>query len=97
MKAASAVRAGLRQFSLSRHFALAPLTNPASAQKQGGSINVGLEFEIAGFDPLKVGVFDTSTEIAAAAIFDTLTTLDDNHEVQPKLALSRTHADDYKT
>ena len=68
----------------------------AHAQKQGGSITVGLELDIAGFDPLKVGVFDTAANMAAALIFDTLTSLDDNGEAQPKLALSWTHADDYK-
>jgi peptide/nickel transport system substrate-binding protein len=69
----------------------------AEAQQQGGSITVGQELDIPGFDPLKVGVFDTSAETAAAAIFDTLTTLDDKGEPQPKLALSWTHSDDYKT
>src|ERR1700744_6734050 len=70
---------------------------PAAAQKQGGSITVGLELDIPGFDPLKVGVFDTSAETAAAAIFDTMTTLDDKGEPAPKLALSWTHSDDFKT
>ena len=69
----------------------------AETQQQGGSITVGQELDIPGFDPLKVGVFDTSAETAAAAIFDTLTTLDDKGEPQPKLALSWTHSDDYKT
>ena len=49
----------LRQFSLSRHLRSAHWQVPASAQKQGGSITVGLELDIPGFDPLKVGVFDT--------------------------------------
>ncbi|QIG98427.1 MULTISPECIES: ABC transporter substrate-binding protein [unclassified Bradyrhizobium] len=70
---------------------------PASAQKQGGTLNVGQELDIAGFDPLKVGVYDTSANTAAAAIFDTLTTLDDKGEPKPKLALSWTHSDDFKT
>src|SRR6195256_1678634 len=70
---------------------------PASAQKQGGSITVGLELDIPGFDPLKVGVFDTSAEPAAAAIFDTLVTLDAKGQPAPKLAQSWTHSDDYKT
>src|SRR5919198_3786455 len=70
---------------------------PAAAQKQGGSITVGLELDIPGFDPLKVGVFDTSAETAAAAIFDTLTTLDDKGEPQPKLALSWSSTPDFKT
>jgi peptide/nickel transport system substrate-binding protein len=71
--------------------------SPGQAQKPGGSITVGLELDIPGFDPLKVGVFDTAAETAAAAIFDTLTYLDDKGEPQPKLALSWTHSGDYKT
>jgi peptide/nickel transport system substrate-binding protein len=74
-----------------------PFVSPSQAQKQGGTITVGQELDIPGFDPLKVGVFDTSAETAAAAIFDTLTALDDKGEPQPKLALSWTHSDDYKT
>ena len=34
---------------------------------------------------------------AAAAIFDTLVTLDDKGQPQPKLALSWTHSEDFKT
>src|SRR6201998_2561056 len=78
-------------------FAAASSAGPASAQKQGGTITVGLELDIPGFDPLKVGVFDTSAETAAAAIFDTLTTLDDKGMPQPKLAVSWSHSDDFKT
>jgi peptide/nickel transport system substrate-binding protein len=55
-----------------------------------------LELDIAGFDPLKVGVFDTSANMAASLIFDTLTSLDEMGETQPKLAVSWTHSDDYK-
>jgi len=68
-----------------------------TAQKQGGSITVGLEADIPGFDPLKVGGFDTAAQMAAALIFDTLAYLDDNGEPQPKLALSWSHSDDFKT
>ena len=78
-------------------FALSAWTGPAAAQKPGGSITVGLELDIPGFDPLKVGVFDTSAETAAAAIFDTLVGLDDKAQPVPKLALSWSHSDDYKT
>src|SRR6185295_3384154 len=70
---------------------------PANAQKPGGSITFGLELDIPGFDPLKVGVFDTAAGTAAAAIFDTLTSLDDKGVVQPKLALSWSHSEDFKT
>lgn len=87
--------------SLGRGAALAALVllgaATAHAQKQGGSITVGLELDIAGFDPLKVGVFDTSANMAAALIFDTLTSIDDKGDAQPKLALSWTHSDDFKT
>ncbi len=96
MIAALRLRA-LAPIFLAAAFACGPGTGPASAQKQGGSITVGLELNIPGFDPLKVGVYDTSAETAAAAIFDTLTTLDDKGEPQPKLALSWTHSDDFKT
>jgi 4-phytase/acid phosphatase/peptide/nickel transport system substrate-binding protein len=96
MKAESRSRA-FAQTLFSATVGLALLVSPAIAQKQGGSITVGLELDIAGFDPLKVGVFDTASFTAAAAIFDTLTTLDDKGEPQPKLALSWTHSDDFKT
>jgi 4-phytase/acid phosphatase/peptide/nickel transport system substrate-binding protein len=96
MKAISRSRAFARIF-LTTAFGIALFAGAAHAQKQGGSITVGLELDIPGFDPLKVGVFDTSAETAAAAIFDTLTTLDDKGEAAPKLALSWTHSDDFKT
>lgn len=70
---------------------------PASAQKQGGSITVGLELDISGFDPLKVGVFDTSANIAAALLFDTLTYLDDGGKAQGKVAESWESSADFKT
>jgi len=78
-------------------FGIALLASPASAQKQGGSATIGLELDIPGFDPLKVGVFDTAAGTAAAAIFDTLTYLDDKGVAQPKLALSWEHSEDFKT
>jgi peptide/nickel transport system substrate-binding protein len=87
---------------LARAFVLATSTVAMSAsiswaQKQGGSITVGLGLDIPGFDPLKVGIFDTAARTAAAAIFDTLTYLDEKGVAQPKLALSWTHSDDFNT
>jgi 4-phytase/acid phosphatase/peptide/nickel transport system substrate-binding protein len=96
MKAATRARR-LAPIFLVTAFVVGGGASPASAQKQGGSITVGQELDIPGFDPLKVGVFDTSAETAAAAIFDTLTYLDDKGEPQPKLALSWTHSEDFKT
>jgi 4-phytase/acid phosphatase/peptide/nickel transport system substrate-binding protein len=96
MKAATRARR-LAPIFLVTAFVVGAAASPACAQKQGGSITVGQELDIPGFDPLKVGVFDTSAETAAAAIFDTLTYLDDKGEPQPKLALSWTHSEDFKT
>ena len=43
---------------------------PALAQKKGGTLTVGVELDIAGFDPLKVGVYDTSPNIAASLFLE---------------------------
>ena len=90
----------------SRSSALAPIFlvaafalsgSPAAAQKAGGTMTVGLELDIPGFDPLKVGVYDTAALTASSAIFDTLTYLDANGKAQPKLALSWEPSPDFKT
>jgi peptide/nickel transport system substrate-binding protein len=96
MKAATRSRALAPILSVAV-FGIALLASPAVAQKQGGSITVGLELDIPGFDPLKVGVYDTAALTAAAALFDTLTYLDDSGKAQPKLALSWTNSEDFKT
>lgn len=70
---------------------------PSFAQKQGGSLTVGLELDIPGFDPLKVGVYDTSANIAAALIFETMVRLDENGKAAPSLALSWSSTDDFRT
>jgi len=70
---------------------------PAMAQKQGGTLTVGLELDIPGFDPLKVGVYDTSANIAASLILETLVGLDENGKAKPKLALSWSSSDDFRT
>jgi 4-phytase/acid phosphatase/peptide/nickel transport system substrate-binding protein len=75
---------------------LALLATPALAQKQGGTVTLGLELDIPGFDPLKVGVYDTAARSAAALLFDTLTRLDDEGAPQPKLAQSWTSSEDFK-
>ena len=73
------------------------LCGAAAAQKTGGSITVGLELDVLGFDPLKVGVYDTAANMVAAALFDTLTGRDAAGKASPKLALSWTSSADYKT
>src|SRR5437762_58610 len=96
MKALCHSRALSRIF-LATAFGLYLFEGAAQAQKPGGSITVGLELDIPGFDPLKVGVFDTAALTAAAALFDTLTYLDEKGVPQPKLAVSWDHSDDFKT
>ena len=96
MKAAIRLSALARIF-LVAGFGVALSAMPANAQKPGGSITVGLELDIPGFDPLKVGVYDTAALTASSALFDTLTSLDANGKPQPKLALSWTHSEDFKT
>ena len=96
MKALCHSRALSRIF-LATAFGLGLFAGAAHAQKPGGSITVGLELDIPGFDPLKVGVFDTAALTAAASLFDTLTYLDDKGVPQPKLAVSWNHSDDFKT
>ena len=97
------MKAAIRSSALARIFLVAGFgvalsAMPASAQKAGGSITVGLELDIPGFDPLKVGVLRHARHSPqSSAIFDTLTTLDDKGKPQPKLALSWTHSEDFKT
>src|SRR5262247_4726381 len=70
---------------------------PALAQKKGGTLTVGLELDIPGFDPLKVGVYDTAANIAATLLLETLVSLDDNGKPKPRLALSWSSSEDFKT
>ena len=93
----TAIPRALARIFLATMFGVGSFAGAAQAQKSGGSITVGLELDIPGFDPLKVGVFDTAALTAAAALFDTLTYLDDKAVAQPKLALSWSHSDDFKT
>src|ERR1700720_4828985 len=86
----------LAQIFLTTAFAFLLFAGAAHAQKSGGSITVGLELDIPGFDPLKVGVYDTAALTASSAIFDSLTYLDANGKAQPKLALSWEPSEDFK-
>src|SRR4029079_19351780 len=73
------------------------VAGPAMAQKKGGSMTVGLELDIPGFDPLKVGVYDTAANIAASVLLETLVTRDDAGNPTPGLALSWSASDGFKT
>jgi 4-phytase/acid phosphatase/peptide/nickel transport system substrate-binding protein len=86
----------IRKTALACVALLAAAASPALAQKKGGSLTVGVELDIPGFDPLKVGVYDTSANIAAALIFDTPVTLGDDGKAKPKLFESWTNSDDFR-
>ncbi|TWT02682.1 ABC transporter substrate-binding protein [Reyranella sp. CPCC 100927] len=92
-------RSGLRLGSIACSLALAAAVAaaPAAAQKKGGSLTVGLELDIPGFDPLKVGVYDTAANIAATLMLETLVSLDDNGKPKPSLALSWSSSEDFRT
>ena len=77
--------------------AAALAAGPALAQKKGGTMTVGLELDIPGFDPLKVGVYDTAANIAASVLLETLVKLDNDGKATPSLALSWSHSDDFRT
>jgi len=67
------------------------------AQTRGGTVTLGVEQDIAGFDPLVVGVYDTGQIAVAALLLDTLTRIDDSGKLVPRLALSWTPSEDLKT
>src|SRR5215813_12982969 len=71
-------------------------STPGLAQKKGGTLTVGLELDIPGFDPLKVGVYDTAANIAASLILETLVKLDNDGKPKPSLALSWSSSDDFR-
>src|SRR5579864_5923249 len=76
---------------------IAAFVSEAAGQKKGGTLTVGTELDITGFDPLTIGVFNSASSIAASLLFDTLTWRDDEGNVHPNLALSWSHSDDFKT
>ena len=93
----TSIQSRLRKIMLPLAAAAGLSASPALAQKKGGTLTVGLELDIAGFDPLKVGVYDTSGNIAASLILEQLASLGDDGKAKPRLAQSWSHSDDYKT
>ena len=87
----------LRQAVLGAALAVLFTAHGALAQTRGGSATLGIEQDIAGFDPLMVGVYDTGQIAVAALLFDTLTRIDDKGAVVPRLALSWKSSEDLKT
>jgi 4-phytase/acid phosphatase/peptide/nickel transport system substrate-binding protein len=59
------------------------LSAGVQAQTRGGAATLGVEQDIAGFDPLIVGVYDTGQIAVAALVFDTLTRIDDAGKLVP--------------
>ena len=87
----------LRSFQIALVMLAGALALPAAAQTRGGTVTLGVEQDIAGFDPLVVGVYDTGQTATARLLFDTLTKLDDNAKPVPSLALSWSPSGDFKT
>ena len=76
---------------------LAAFAGPALAQKKGGTLTVGLELDIPGFDPLKVGVYDTSANIAASLLLEHARQARRQRQGQgPASPLSWSNSDDFK-
>lgn len=90
-------RSGRLRFVVLGLLLFASLAFPAAAQTRGGSATLGVEQDLAGFDPLTVGVYDTGQEAAAVLIFETLTRLGDDGKPVPGLAISWEHSADFKT
>jgi len=90
------MKAMLRTMALAASAAVLAVS-PAMAQKKGGTLTVGLELDIPGFDGLKVGVYDTAANIAASLLLETLVAPDEKGKAKPSLALSWSHSDDFKT
>lgn len=63
--------------------------------QQGGELNVGLIAFPEPLDPLKI--FSSYGRVVAAAIYDTLLTIDDEGELQPYLATDYSTPDDGQT
>ena len=97
------MKAAIRSSALARIFLLAGFgvalsAMPASAQKPGGSITFGLELDIPGFDPLKVGVYDTSAEKTQPRRSSTrLSPLDDKGSRNRNSRCPGRHSEDFKT
>lgn len=69
----------------------------AAGPSRGGTATLGVEQDIAGFDPLVVGLYDTGAVAAAALFLETLTRLDDQGKAQPRLAEGWSASADFKT
>src|SRR3954451_4824855 len=65
----TAIPRALERIFLHTTFGAGFCAGPAQAQKSGGSVTVGIELDSPGFDPLKVGVFDTAALRSASALF----------------------------
>jgi peptide/nickel transport system substrate-binding protein len=86
-----------REFSLRRHLVLVCSQAARTPKSPAAASLSALSLIFPVSIRLKVGVFDTAALTAAAALFDTLTYLDDKGVPQPKLAVSWEHSDDFKT
>jgi 4-phytase/acid phosphatase/peptide/nickel transport system substrate-binding protein len=97
MKTSRRVAAAFGALALALLGAGARAQAPAAAPVKGGAATLGVEQDIAGFDPLVVGIYDTGAVAAASLFLETLARLDDQGKAQPRLAESWSASADFKT
>ena len=68
-----------------------------SGPQYGGTLKLGIEFRINGFDPIQTRIFSVSAQTAGHLIMDRLFDLDEKGDIIPMLGLSMTPSEDGKT
>jgi len=74
--------------------ALTTVTGTAQAVKKGGTLVVGLETDLAGFEALKAHVLGVSANTVGVTIMERLGEFDDNGKMRSVLAVDAQEADD---
>lgn len=68
-----------------------------SEARYGGTLSLGIEYKMYGFDLIKTRIFTVSAQTAGHLIMDRLFDVDDQGDVIPMLGLSMTPSEDGKT
>ena len=76
---------------------MVPIPNAWSGPQYGGTLNLGIEYRINGFDPIQTRIFSVSAQTAGHLIMDRLFDFDEKGDIIPMLGLSMTPSEDGKT
>ena len=68
-----------------------------SGPRYGGTLNLGIEFKLYGFDSIKTRIFTVSAQTAGHLIMERLFDTDETGDIIPMLGLSMTPSPDGKT